>query len=173
VNELASNKSQSEPRPIQGHGGFLGVPLLILPAIYVVDIFLTAVISAGTPGGAYYRIVGIGPVAGAVGMVYDSTAVIVIAFLLSGTPWWYLIGWIGWNSRKRRTSRGSSGLGAIIALFTCFVSTSITLGNLKQDIHDKLLTSGVIFQYSLAVLLIFGALISTFYAIMATLDSSS
>jgi hypothetical protein len=70
---------------------------LILPGIYVGTILLTTVISIGTPGGAYYRIFGTCPLVASLGMVYDNAAIIVGAFLVVGTPWWYLVGRIGWS----------------------------------------------------------------------------
>lgn len=149
---------------------WLSPAAVIVPFIYVGTVVLTCSLSARTPGGAYYRIWGIDPLAAMFGMVYDNVAVIVGVFLVSGTPWWYLVGRIGWGDRKRRLSAGVGG--ALFALFTCFVTASITLGVLKQDIHAGLLTDMVIFQYSLVALLCFGALVSTLCAVVAALRFS-
>jgi hypothetical protein len=130
---------------------------IILPSIYVGLIVLTYALSVGTRGGAYYRIWGVDPLAAMFGMVYDSEAIIIAVFLITGTPWWYLVGRIGWSSKQRlSTALG----GALFALFTCFVTSLMTLEIVKQDIQGGLLTGRVIFQYSLVASLCFGALVT-------------
>jgi len=141
-------------------------PLIILPMLYFAVVVLTAILSLGTPGGAFYRIIGIDPFVGAFMMVYDNAALIVGAFLVSGLPWWYFVGRIGWESRKRRIGRWSSGLGVCLTLFTCSVSTAVSLSVLKQDRREGALTVAVIAQYSLLALLCFEAFVSTIYALI-------
>jgi hypothetical protein len=143
---------------------------LILPAIYVIAVFLTTALSASTPGGAYYRILSLCPPVASLGMVVENDGVIVAAFLLLGTPWWYLVGRIGWDGHERRRSFVSPVVGALIALFTCFVSTGMTIDPLKQDIHDGSLRSGAVSQYLLVALLCVGALLSVFLALAAALN---
>jgi hypothetical protein len=143
---------------------------LILPAIYVIAVFLTTALSASTPGGAYYRILSLCPPVASLGMVVENDGVIVAAFLLLGTPWWYLVGRIGWDGHERRRSFVSPVVGALIALFTCFVSTGMTIDPLKQDIHDGSLRSGAVSQYLLVALLCVGALLSVFLALAAALS---
>jgi hypothetical protein len=146
---------------------WLSRPLLILPSIYVIAILLTAALSVRMPGGAYYRIIGIDPVAGMFGMVYDSDAILVGAFLIFGTPWWYLMGRIALNSKNRKFSSWGSGAAAVLAFFTCFVATSMSTDVLKQDIREGPLTAMAILQYSLVAFLCFGSLVSTIYATIA------
>jgi hypothetical protein len=143
---------------------------LILPAIYVIAVFLTIALSASTPGGAYYRILSLCPPVASLGMVVENDGVIVAAFLLLGTPWWYLVGRIGWDGHERRRSFVSPVVGALIALFTCFVSTGMTIDPLKQDIHYGALRSGAVSQYLLVALLCVGALLSVFLALAAALS---
>jgi len=104
-------------------------------------------------------------------MVVDNDVVIVTALLLLGTPWWYLVGRIGWDCYERRRGFVSPVVGAVIALFTCFVSTGMTLDPLKQDINDGGLRSGAFCQYFLVALLCLGALLSIFFAVAAALSS--
>jgi hypothetical protein len=103
-------------------------------------------------------------------MVVDNDVVIVAVFLLLGTPWWYLVGRIGWDGYERRRSLVRSMVGAVIALFTCFVSTGMTLDPLKQDINDGALRSGAFSQYLLVALLCVGALVSVFLALASALS---
>lgn len=147
-----------------------GPPSLILPGIYVGTILLTTVISIGMPGGAYYRIFGTCPLVASLGMVNDKTAIIVGAFLIVGTPWWYLVGRIGWSARKRMSGLLSPAVGALIALFTCFVASSMTLGVFKQDIRDGGVRGIAIVQYLLVALLCCGALASGVFALVSAVS---
>jgi len=151
--------------------GFFRNQYLVLPGVYVIAVFLTMALSVRTPGGAYYRILSLCPPVASLGMVVDNDLVMVSAFLLLGTPWWYLVGRIGWDGRERKRSFVSPVVGALIALFTCFVSTGMALDPLKQDIHDGVLKSGAVLQYLLVALLCIGALLSVFLAIAATVRS--
>ena len=144
-------------------------PLLILPALYVIVVFLTAIFSERTEGGAFYRIIPLNPIAGAFMMRYDNPTIIVGIFLVTGTPWWYLVGRIRQASIKRRVSRVTLGLGSILALATSWVATSMTLDLLKQDIRQGFMLSPVIVQYSLVGLLCFEAFVSAVSAARATL----
>ena len=130
-------------------------------------ILLATALSPSTPGGAYYRILGLCPLVASIGMVVDNDAVIVGAFLLLGTPWWYLVGRIGWDSHERGHGLLRPIVGAAIAVFTCFISTAMTVDQLKSDIHDNALKSAALAQYSLVALLCVGALLSALSALMA------
>lgn len=143
---------------------------LILPGIYVVAVFLTAALSASTPGGAYYRILSLCPPVAALGMVVDNDLVLVTAFLLLGTPWWYWVGRIGWDGYERRRSVVRPAIGAPIALFTCVVSAGMTVDPLKQDIHEGVLKAAAVSQYLLVALLCLGALLSACLALAATVS---
>lgn len=139
---------------------------LLLPAIYVVAVVLTAMTSISKPGGTYYRIIGICPPAGSVGMVSENMFVLVGAFLLLGTPWWYAIGRIGWDSRQRNTTLGRSLRGAAISLLTCLVSGGWTHDTYLHD-HDPARSIGMVAQYWLVSLLCLGAFISMGFSIQA------
>jgi len=140
-------------------GRWFALPLVVLPLLYVVVVVLTAIVSLWMPGGAFYRIIGINPVLGAFMMVNDNAAVIVGGFLVSGLPWWYLVGRIGWESRNGRISRWSSGLGALLTIYTCVLSTAVSIGVLKNDRREGAMNDAAIVQYSLVALLCFGALV--------------
>lgn len=142
---------------------------LVLPSIYVIAVFLTTALSVHTPGGAYYRILSLCPPVASVGMVFDNDLLIVTAFLLLGTPWWYMVGRIGWDGHERRRSFVHPIVGALIALFTCFVSTGMTISPLKEDIHDGALRSGAISQYLLVALLCTSALLTVFLALVGAI----
>jgi hypothetical protein len=144
-----------------------GILSLVLPGVYVGTILLTTVLSIGTPGGAYYRVFGVCPLVASIGMVYDSTSVIVGAFLVVGTPWWYLVGRIGLSGYRRARGPLSAAVGVAIAGFTCFVTGSMTSGVFKQDIRDSAVKGWVIAQYWLVALLCFGALVSGVFSLVA------
>lgn len=101
-------------------------------------------------------------------MAFGNTAVVVGAFLLLGTPWWYMVGRIGLDSHERRRSFLTSFGGAAIALFTCFVSTVMTFSQVKNDISHE---SAAIVQYALVALLCLVALLSTLSALLAAVTS--
>jgi hypothetical protein len=140
-----------------------------LAGLYVV-IVLTTALSPGTPGGAYYRIIGLCPPAGSVMMVFENAAVIVGAFLLLGTPWWYMVGRVGWDSYEHRHGFFSSLRGAALALFTCFISSGMTHGVFRQDANSGRFTTAMIAQYWLAALLCLGSLVSTLFALGAAVS---
>lgn len=141
----------------------------ILPGIYLSLILLTAALSAKTPGGTYYRIWGICPPVASLGMIFENATVLVVAFLLIGTPWWYWVGRIGWDSYGRRRGGSEATRGAIFALFTCLVSTAMTLGVYKSDIRDGAFKSAAIAQYWMVSLLCLGAFLSGLLALRAAL----
>ena len=144
-------------------------PLLILPAIYIATILLSALLSPATPGAAYYRVIPVCPVAGVVGMAFDSEALMFIVFLLAGTPWWYFIGRIGWRNYMRQRGAQHPLVGAGIALFTSFIATAMSLDVFKRDFNDGLVDGMVFVQYFLVALLCLGALVSTLSALAAAL----
>jgi hypothetical protein len=143
---------------------------LICPGIYVVIVVLTTVLSLKTPGGAYCRIIGLCPLAGSVGMVFDNAAVIVAAFLLLGTPWWYMVGRISWDSHEGRRGFLTSLGGVAIALFTCFISSAMTRQVFRQDSHSGRFTTAMIAQYWLVALLCLWSLVSTLFALGAAVS---
>jgi hypothetical protein len=140
---------------------------LIFPGFYIVIIVLTTALSMGAPDGAFYRVIGLCPPAGSVMMVFENASVIVGAFLLLGTPWWYMVGRIGWDSYERRRGFFASLGGAALAFFTCFISGVMTRGVFRQDTHSGRFTTAMIAQYWLAALLCLGSLVSTLFALGA------
>lgn len=114
---------------------------------------------------------GLCPPVASLGMVVDNDAVIVVSFLLVGTPWWYLVGRIGWDGYQRSQGLLQPIVGAAIAGFTCFISTSMTLDQIKSDIHNNALNSATVTQYSLVALLCTGALFSALLALIAAFTS--
>jgi hypothetical protein len=144
-------------------------PFLALPGLYLCCILVTALLSIRMPGGAYYRVFGICPPVAALGMVFDNAALIIGAFVVVGTPWWYLVGRIGGSGLGRQPSLVSPLAGAAIAIFTCFVSTSISFGVFKEDMQEHDMDAGAIVQYALIFLLCLGALAAALYSLAATL----
>ena len=138
---------------------------LILPGVYVGIVLLTYAIARATSGGAYYRILGLCPPAGSVGMVFENEAIIVGAFLAVGTPWWYLVGRIGWDAHEHRRGPLSPIVGAAICALTCFVSTAMTVEAHRQDVRDAALNNTALAQYWLVAVLCLGALASTAFAL--------
>jgi hypothetical protein len=143
--------------------------LIALPVLYLLVLMLTAALSPFKPGGTFYRIIGVDPLGGAFMIVSDNAAVIIAVFAITGTPWWYVVGWVGWEPNGSGVSRLRSGLGAALALFTCWVSASMTVDVIRGDGRDRALTGVVILQYSLVALLCLGALASTISALINTL----
>ena len=74
-------------------------------------------------------------------------------------------------ARKRMSGLLSLAVGALIALFTCFVASSMTLGVFKQDIRDSGVRGMAIVQYLLVALLCFGALASGVFALVSAVSS--
>jgi len=144
------------------------VALLALPSIHVFLVVLTMIVSIGTPGGAYYRIFGVNPVAGAVGMITEGP-VFFVALFVCGTAWWYFIGLIAWKSRRGRITPISAGLGAVLALFSGAVGASASRDALYQDLHDRVLSVGPIFQYACIALICTGSFVTAYYAATAAL----
>lgn len=139
--------------------GWLRAVFLIMPAIYVGTVVVTYALSIGTPGGAYYRIFGLDPLAAIIGMAHDGVAMIIAVFLLTGTPWWFFLGWSTFGGER-------PVLGGVLALFTSYIVVSATIDPLKQDIHNGSLSAAVMFQYSLTSLLCLGALTSAIYGLV-------
>ena len=135
-------------------------PLVVLPAIHVILVALTMVLSRDTPGGAYYRIFGVDPLSAMPMMVYDGTLAVIVFILVFGTAWWYFIGRIGWESSQARMSRFGAGLGALLTLFFGVVGVALSMGIVNEDKNDGALSAGAILQYFLVGFLCLGAFVS-------------
>jgi|SRR6185369_12354836 len=142
--------------------------LLILPAIYVAAILLTAVQSGAQPGAIFYRVIAINPVGMAAMWMSNGIVAITAVFLITGTPWWYFVARIGWMSKNRKIARYSSALGCLLLLFTAWVCWAITVPTIKDDLTQGLLTKTAIVQFGLVALLGLGALVSAVYSAIAS-----
>src|SRR6266542_1462686 len=132
--------------------------VLILPVLYMFLIVVTAVSS--TEPYAYNRVDGSNPFAGGFLMIAESVREVVIVQLLTGTPWWYLVGLTAYSAKKRIWAIGAT----LFSLFTFLTATLMTLQVLKQDPDRALLPLHALVQYGLLVLLCLGALMSCLYA---------
>jgi hypothetical protein len=144
------------------------LPLVALPALHLFLVAFTILVSVRVPGGAYYRILGIDPLAAVVGMVDEGT-IFYAVLLVFGTAWWLFIGSIGWKSRDVDMSRPIAALGALLSLFSAAVGIAMTEGPFHEDVHDGVLSVGAIFQYICVGMLCLGALVVTIYSAMAAL----
>ena len=149
------------------------LPVTLLPAIFVALVILTVVFSINYPGGAYYRIFGAAPIAAMFGMVYDNQAIVVAAFLITGVPWWYLIGWIGGARTEAKIGKGGLLLGAALAAFTSWSIISLTPSAIRQDARERHLLLAATVQYSLLAALCLGAIVSAVTALASTFASQS
>ena len=103
-----------------------------------------------------------------VGMVFDNAAVIVGTFLVAGTPWWYLVGRVGWDSYEHRRGLVGSLGGGAFALLTCLVSGGMTHDTFVHDGDGGPLGIGAIAQYWLVSVLCLGSLVSVLLALRAS-----
>jgi hypothetical protein len=141
---------------------------VILPATHVSLCVLTALLSPTDLGGAWYRILGIDLFVPAMWDTDNNLALLGI-YLVFGTPWWYFIGRLGWESKKRSISRLSSGLAAILTLFFGVVGTIFSLVSLYQDCREGHQPGAGIIQYPFVGLLCLGAFLSAVYSAGAAL----
>jgi hypothetical protein len=128
--------------------------------VYLLLIVLTMVLSATPPGGAYYRMLGVNPLAAMIGMASEGAPFYGVLFLL-GTAWWFFIGAIGWSSKSGTMSRPIAALGALLSVFSALAGIGMTTVAMRQD-HEFSL--GAVLQYACVGLLCLGALIVTIYS---------
>jgi hypothetical protein len=143
----------------------VSLPVVALPALFVVLVILTAMFSINYPGGTYYRIFGTAPIAAAFGMVYDNQAIIIAVMLITGVPWWYLIGWIGGTRSQAKIGKGGLLLGAALAAFTCWTTVSLTASAIRQDAREGHLLLAAKVQYLLLTALCLGAIVCAINAL--------
>ena len=146
--------------------------LLLLPGLYAATVLLTFALSLRTPGGAYYRIIAINPLAALFMWRVQTDVPLTAVFLVTGVPGWYLVGRIGSQGIRRSASRLRLGVGALFCVLLLLLGSSVTLGILNQDARDNYLTHGVILQYALVAALLVGAAISAGCAALGALDRS-
>ncbi len=140
--------------------------VLILPTLYVVLIAITVLASADSAA-AFSRIDGSNPLA-AMFLMISNTATVVAVQLLTGTPWWYLIGLTARSAKTRLSAIGA----ALFSLFTFLVTTLVTVQVLKQDPDRSLLPLSALVQYGFLALLSTGALVSTIYSALRAVRSA-
>jgi hypothetical protein len=141
------------------------MPVVVLPSLHAVLCFLTLLVSRRTPGGAWYRLVGIDFPLFAFAMPlrgFDGELAVFAIVLLLGTSWWYLIGRVGWSSHIGRLR--SSG-ATVLALSVSLIGPAIWADTFHRDIREAALkgvalTDAVRLQYLLVGLLCIGALLS-------------
>jgi hypothetical protein len=145
------------------------LPLFVLPAVHIFLVALTTILSRMTPGGAYYRILGVDFVAAPIMMVFDNAPIIVGVLLIVGTALWYFIGWIGWESSKGKISRLSAAVGGLFALFFGAIGALATKEILYEDLLRGSPSVGAILQYACVGVLCLGAFVVTIYSAIAAL----
>jgi hypothetical protein len=145
------------------------IPLLILPALYLTLATFTMLQSNEIPGGSYFRIFGVNPLAAIVGMATEGAAFYAAVFGF-GALWWYYIGFVGWKSFRGTLSRMSSGFGAFIAAATAIIGAGLTRETIAQD--QARLTAGAIFQYAIIAVLFVGAIAAAVSGAIATFRRS-
>ena len=138
------------------------IPVLALLGIYVFLVTFTMIQSTRVPGGTYYRIFGVNPMAIVVGMVSEGLLFFGV-LLVFGTFWWFYIGWIGRKSSEGSVSRFSSALGAVLSLISALAGVGITHSILSSD--ASAIRLGAIVQYACVGLLCLGA-------VLAAIDST-
>jgi hypothetical protein len=142
------------------------IPFLALPALYVFLVTFTMIQSTGVPGGTYYRIFGVNPMAAAVGMVSEGALFFGI-LIVWGTFWWFYVGWIGRKSWEGSVSRLSSALGAVLSLLSALAGVGLTHSIPGSD--DSALQAGAIVQYACVGLLCLSAVGAAIYSTIAVL----
>jgi len=135
--------------------------LAILPGIHIFLVILTVELSATTPGGAYYRIVGVDPVVAGLLMVYEGVF-IHLCFLLVGTAWWFGVGLLGWLSRGGRVSAVSRAV--VINTLIGLLGIAMVIPVFRRDLVNGVVSLAVGLQYLCAGLLCIGAFVSAAYA---------
>jgi hypothetical protein len=145
------------------------IPGLALPGVYVFLVTFTMIQSTRVPGGTYYRIFGVNPMAIAVGMVSEG-ALFFGVLLVFGTFWWFYIGWIGRKSCEGIVSRFSSALGAVLSLLSALAGVGITHSILSSDASS--LRLGAIVQYASVGLLCLGAVVAAIDSTIAVVRRS-
>lgn len=143
------------------------IPFLILPGIYVFLVAFTVIQSTKVPGGTYFRIFGVDPVAIPVGMVSEG-ALFFGVLLVFGTFWWFYIGWIARKSWEGSVSRFSSALGAVLSLFSALTGVTITHSILSSDAST--LQVGAIVRYACIGLLCLGEMVAAIYSTIAVVQ---
>jgi hypothetical protein len=62
---------------------------------------------------------------------------IVVTVGILGIAWWYFLAQIGWSSRRGRTSRTGSALGALLIFFFCLVDAAMMFSEFSCCISQE------------------------------------
>jgi hypothetical protein len=108
------------------------IPYLTLPGLYVFIVVFTVLQSFREPGGTFFRLVGINPLAVMAAIVSES---MVYEFLGGGIVWWFGIAWIWKASREGRVSSLSIGLGCVLSLASALSAVVGTYSSLSSEMH--------------------------------------
>lgn len=140
------------------------ISLLPLPSLYVLLVGFTMIQSTRIAGGTYYRILGLNPIAAAVGMFSDGLLFYGV-LLIFGTLWWFYIGYIGRRSWEGSVSRLGSAFGGFVSLFSAALGVGMTDVTFRGD--DSALQVGPLTQYAGVGMLCLGAIVVTIYSTIA------
>ena len=141
--------------------------VLILPTLYIVLVGITAARSMDPPGVSFYRIDGSNPLGAMMLMLSNHVVSIVLVQLLTGTPWWYLVGLTACSARTRMSAIRAT----LFSLFTFMLTTLVTVQVLKQDPDRSRLPLSALLQYGFLALLSIGALVSGLYSARAAVQA--
>jgi hypothetical protein len=93
----------------------------------------------------------------------DSATTLATVGLLS-TAWFYFIGRIGYDSKKGKIGRVTSGLGTVLIFCVYAVGVRICWEYITEDFRGDVAARYTLIQYVPAVVLLVGAFTSMFYA---------
>jgi len=136
--------------------------LATLPVLYVLSVVLANFASVGVAGGVFYRIISLNPTAVLFMMSVDNSVPLLVIFLITGTPWWFFISWLGYGKRSRKKSVLYSGVGAALCGITCLICLGFTMQCVAQDIVMKHIDKIAIAQYMLVITMCVCSLLSMF-----------
>jgi hypothetical protein len=136
------------------------VVFFAVPALYLLLVVFTMYVSSQVPGGAYYRIFGVAPLAAVIGMVHEG-ANFYVALLLFGTAWWVLVAYCGWKSKESGMVAAAS---ALMSLVSVVMAAVMTKSPFYQDMREGLLSVSAVFQYVGVGVLCLGALTIAIYS---------
>jgi hypothetical protein len=121
------------------------VVFFAVPALYLLLVVFTMYVSSQVPGGAYYRIFGVAPLAAVI-----------------GTAWWVLVAYCGWKSKESGMVAAASALMSLVSVVV--MAAVMTKSPFYQDMREGLLSVSAVFQYVGVGVLCLGALTIAIYS---------
>ncbi len=144
---------------------------IVLPAIYVLLCAVSAIYGEkSATGGNPFVCVSL-PFSLALFAQESTPSVIILAIL--ATAWWYFIAQIGWASKQGRTSRISSGLGAILIGFIITADSALMIGEFPLISREPNFNAVDVLIYAVALSLLVGGIISAAYSALAAIGFNS